>query len=51
VVQYFATMRFDALDDSRARDEWGWKPKYNTIDAIVKDFVALVRQNPEQYGA
>jgi len=50
VVQYFATMRFDALDDSKAREEWGWQPKYNTVDAIVKDFVELVRKNPELYG-
>jgi len=50
VLNYFATMRFDALDDSAARAEWGWQPQFGTIDAIVKDFVGLVRQHPDLYG-
>jgi nucleoside-diphosphate-sugar epimerase len=49
VVTYFATMRFDALDDSKAREEWGWKPKYNTVDAIVADFANEVRQHADRY--
>ena len=49
VVQYFSTLKFDALDDSRARAEWDWQPKFNTIDAIVDDFIKEVREHPERY--
>jgi nucleoside-diphosphate-sugar epimerase len=50
VVNYFNSMRFDALDDSAARQEWGWSPKYNTVDAMVKDFIYEVREHKDQYG-
>jgi len=50
VVNYFATLRFDSLDDSAARREWGWQPKYNTVDSIVEDFAAEVRAHRENYG-
>jgi nucleoside-diphosphate-sugar epimerase len=36
------------LDDARARDEWGWKPKYELPDS-VEDFIAEVRANPSAY--
>jgi len=49
VVQYFATLKFDALDDSRAREEWDWKPQFGTVDAIVDDFIKEVREHPERY--
>ena len=49
VLQYFSTLKFDALDDSRARAEWDWQPKFNTIDAIVDDFIKEVREHPERY--
>ena len=50
VVNYFATLKFDSLDDSAARQEWGWQPKYHTVDAIVEDFAAEVRAHRENYG-
>jgi len=31
-----------ALDDRRAREEWGWKPQYD-LDAMTKDMVPKVR--------
>jgi nucleoside-diphosphate-sugar epimerase len=49
VVNYFATLRFDSLDDSAARKEWDWRPKFNTVDAIVEDFAKEVRAHPERY--
>jgi len=49
VVQYFKTLRFDALDDTPAREEWGWRPQYGTVDAIVEDFIKEVRAHPEWY--
>ncbi len=50
VLNYFATLQFDSLDDSAARREWGWQPKFNTVDAIVTDFVSEVRKNSARYG-
>ncbi|MBN1855993.1 MAG: NAD-dependent epimerase/dehydratase family protein [Dehalococcoidia bacterium] len=49
VVQYFATLRFDALNDDPARAEWDWQPKFGTVDAIVEDFAKEVRAHPERY--
>jgi len=49
VVQYFSTLKFDSLDDSRAREEWDWKPQFGTVDAIVDDFIKEVREHPERY--
>lgn len=36
------------MDDSRARTEWGWNPTYD-LNRIVKEFVAELVQNPDQY--
>ena len=36
------------LDDARARDEWGWQPKYELPES-VEDFIAEVRANPSAY--
>jgi len=51
VMFYFASLRFDSLDDSAARKEWGWQPKFNTVDAIVAAFAAEVRHHKADYGA
>jgi nucleoside-diphosphate-sugar epimerase len=37
-----------ALDDARARDEWGWRPKYGLLES-VEDFIAEIRANPSAY--
>lgn len=37
------------LDDSEARRDWGWQPKYS-LDRAVKDFVDEVRARPNAYG-
>ena len=49
VIQYFKTLKFDALNDSPAREEWGWKPQFGSVDAIVEDFIKEVRAHPEWY--
>lgn len=36
------------LDDTRAREEWDWRPKYDLSDS-VEDFIAEVRANPSVY--
>jgi len=50
VVEYFNTFRLEALDDAPARDEWGWKPAYDSVEAMVEDFVREVRERPGIYG-
>jgi threonine 3-dehydrogenase len=37
-----------AVDDSRARLEWGWNPTY-TAEAIVDDFLAELTEHPQRY--
>lgn len=39
----------EQLDDSRARREWGWKPLYGDLRALVRDFIAEVRLLPNIY--
>ena len=34
------------FDDSRAREEWGWKPLYADFEKIVADFINEVRSKP-----
>jgi nucleoside-diphosphate-sugar epimerase len=36
------------MDDSDARREWGWQPRY-TLEEAVSDFVAEVRAHPGRY--
>ena len=38
------------IDDTRAREEWRWKPLYEDLDSIIIDFVKEVRTRPEFYG-
>lgn len=33
----------EVFDDSEARKDWGWKPKYD-IDALVEDMVNSVKK-------
>ena len=33
----------DSLDDSAARDEWGWKPEYD-LDTMVDDMLENLRK-------
>jgi len=37
------------FDVTRVQTELGWGPKYNSLDALVSDFVNEVRQNPDIY--
>lgn len=37
------------VDDSYAREEWGWQAAYDT-GAIIEDFIAELKDNPERYA-
>lgn len=36
------------LDDTNARNEWGWHPEYN-LERIVDEFLQELKQNPKRY--
>ena len=48
VMDYYRSL--NNLDDSRAREEWGWKPLYADFEKIVADFIKEVRTKPEYYS-
>jgi nucleoside-diphosphate-sugar epimerase len=39
-----------AFDDSLARKEWGWKPQYTTLEAIIDIFEKDMKDHPKRYG-
>ena len=39
-----------AFDDSYARKEWGWKPQYSTLEAIIDIFEKDMKDHPKRYG-
>jgi threonine 3-dehydrogenase len=47
-LQRIAHASLRPLDDSRARQEWGWTPTYD-LERIVEDFLQEVRQHPQRY--
>ena len=44
----FRTLK--AFDDSYARQEWGWKPEYDTPESIIGAFAEDIKLHPERYG-
>ena len=36
------------IDDSRARQEWGWNPTFN-YDRMVKEVIRELSEHPERY--
>lgn len=39
-----------AVDDSKAREEWGWEPLHTDFNYIVEDFIHEVQTKPQLYG-
>ena len=37
------------IDDRFAREEWGWQPAYS-VDAMIDDFIAELREHPQRYA-
>ncbi|MBC8146371.1 MAG: hypothetical protein H8E98_00115 [Bacteroidetes bacterium] len=37
----------NSVDDSAAREEWGWKPSYD-LDAMTKDMLDAIRKKHEK---
>jgi nucleoside-diphosphate-sugar epimerase len=39
-----------SVDDSRAKEEWGWEPRHTDFEKIVEDFIREVRTRPQRWG-
>jgi len=39
-----------AVDDTPAREEWGWQPLYTDFETIVEDFIHEVNTRPQLWG-
>jgi len=51
VVEYFQVRRAaEIIDDTRAREEWGWQPLFDDLERMVSAFIQEVRTRPEYYG-
>jgi threonine 3-dehydrogenase len=48
-LQRIARALLRPVDDSKARQEWGWAPTYD-LERTVRDFLQEVRQHPRRYA-
>ena len=46
-TNYNALKRFD---DTSARDEWGWQPRWGTEEEIIRVFGEDIKKYPARYG-
>lgn len=49
-MEFFHSQTMKVFDDSRAREEWGYKPIYTNFEKVVEDFIKEVRTNARYYG-
>lgn len=50
IMEFFETLRMEEIDDTRAQEEWGWKPSYAHLEDVVEDFIQEMRSHPKRYG-
>ena len=50
VMEYYRTRKAEVIDDSPAREEWGWIPSNTPLEKVVEDFINEVRTRPKLYG-
>ena len=50
VMEYYRTRGVSTIDDTRAREEWGWKPEFTDIQKVVADFIEEVKGRPDFWG-
>ena len=50
VMEYYRTRGVSTIDDTRAREEWGWKPEFTDIQKVVADFIEEVKVKPDFWG-
>jgi len=50
VLEYFQARRVaELIDDTKAREEWGWQPRFDDLDKMVSAFIEEIRTRPEYY--
>ena len=49
-MEFFRNQTIKVIDDSQAREEWGWEPLYTDFEKLVADFIQEVRTKTEFYG-
>ncbi len=50
VMEYYRTRPVSTIDDTRARQEWGWKPEFTDIEKVVTDFIEEVKTRGDFWG-
>jgi len=50
VMVYYDTRTVVDIDDSRAREEWGWKPEFTSLEMLITDFINEMKTKPQFYG-
>lgn len=45
---FYGSMK--AVDDTPAREEWGWQPLYTDFETIVEDFIHELKTRPQLWG-
>ncbi|MBE9505821.1 MAG: NAD-dependent epimerase/dehydratase family protein [Chloroflexi bacterium] len=50
IMEYYKSFNIDTFDDSRAREEWGWRPAFPDLDTVLVDFKAELTEHPQWYG-
>ncbi len=51
VVDYLKKYKPEQVyDDTNARKEWGWSPRYETLESIVEDYIEEVQTRPAYFG-
>ncbi|MBL7127218.1 MAG: SDR family NAD(P)-dependent oxidoreductase [Dehalococcoidales bacterium] len=50
VMEYYRTRPVSTIDDTRAREEWGWKPEFTDVQKVVADFIEEVKGRPDFWG-
>lgn len=50
VVEFFKNPVVEFIDDSAARNEWGWQPPDTSLEKLVADFIEEVRKRPDYWG-
>jgi threonine 3-dehydrogenase len=50
IMDFYETLRMEVIDDTRARQEWGWDPQFAGLDKVVVDFLEEMRRHPRRFG-
>ena len=49
-MEFFYSQQMKVIDDSKAREEWGWAPRYTDFETVVEDFIKEVKTKAKFYG-